>query len=363
MRTTRKFKRGGVVTIAMMAVVPSLSSSGVGAGGYNKPLRDGNWAGTMVVGAVVDASSGAAGIVITGSGKGGFDLALAGGAASGVYTLATASDLAINGPGLTGSVDQIGSIVGTLEGIAGFPILQPSQAHFDTNGSITSGGTETPINLGLDVPAGNLLSSQLVIAASSCSIASGTWAHEFKSAIEGAGGSAKLQGSWAAKFTGTEPGATDGVLADILARGEAIHSQWFDTGTFDAAALEQVLLDADTYALSAPVTDACSPGPDGTWASPLAGMVRRLLFAIGQSDSTTAEVFRFAVAAGLHTSVLPSVDGDGLAADLEVKSGVLLDAAIAAGNKADVLMILIAADSMGWDDQVATASEALKGMP
>jgi hypothetical protein len=275
-----------------------------------------------------------------------------------VYTLDINSDLVVNGPA-SGSVDQVGTIVGTLTGSASGPILTPGQAHFETTGKIG----DVDINRSTDIPGAVLTPSMLVIAASSCSTASGTWAQELKTTTEAKGASANIEGSWAATYTGTEPGATDTVLKDILGRGQAIYSQWLKTGVLDISGLETVLLDAERFASSAPVNDACTPGPDANWASPLAGLIRQLLYAIVTSDATTTEVLRFGLAAGVRTGVLPSGTGDGLGGELYLAVVSKLDEAIAAGNKADIVNLLIAADSMGWAELVAKANAALKGLP
>ncbi|MCU1395885.1 MAG: hypothetical protein JWM34_4313 [Ilumatobacteraceae bacterium] len=352
----------GCITIGLLAavvVMPSHPASAKGAGG---PLPDGHWAGTMSVGATIDFSQGGTGLITSGKGDGTFDLDLAGGTASGTYTLGASSDATEEGNGVTGDVSAAGAISGTLEGTSTGPILQPAGAHFDVTGSVTVNGYTVPVNQGHDFGPDDLISSTLVITSSSCTVASGTWAQEFKSAIQAGGGNVGMfQGSWAASYTGSGDAATASALQDLEDRGEAILTSWLANGTFDAEALESVLVDAEHFAVSGPKNDACHAATKGQWASPLAGLVQRLLGALANSSSTTAEDLRFGIAAGLRTGNLPSVD-DPIEGQLQTKASSLLDAAIASGSKTEIELIAISADSLGWDDLTDRAATALAAL-
>ncbi|MCU1364737.1 MAG: hypothetical protein JWN39_376, partial [Ilumatobacteraceae bacterium] len=89
--------------------------------------------------------------------------------------------------------------------------------------------------------------------------------------------------------------------------------------------------------------------------------VQRLLGALANSSSTTAEDLRAGVAAGLRTGNLPSTD-DPIEGQLQGKAQSLLDAAIASGSKTDIQLIAISADSLGWTDISDSASTALEGL-
>jgi hypothetical protein len=362
---TRPISRAASATAA--AALALLAAGGGGAGaaaphGAGGPLRDGNWHGTMAVGIGVDLSTGGAGIVASGSGDGEFRLGLAGGTASGDYALFATSTGTIDAGSTSAQATAAGTITGTLEGTATGPILQPGGAHFDVTGNVTVGDVNTPIATGVDLGPDQLVASTMVITRSSCTVAGGTWALEMAEGVAAGGGTVTdFSGSWAATFTGADPGATDSALTDILTRGEAQLDAWFANGTFDAAALEQVLVDAEHYAASAPAGDGCTNGR-GDWASPLAGLVERLLTALAHSPSTTAEDLRFGIGAGLRTDVLPSV-GETLEAEVMAKADELLEAAVAAGSSADLTLILMSADAMGWTDVAADATAALAALP
>ncbi len=353
--------RAALVLGSAMALLATQGHD-VHASGAGGPLRDGNWAGTMAVGVTIDFSTAGAGLIASGSGNGTFNLGLSGGTAAGDFVLGASSSASLEAQNTTGNADAVGAITGVLEGTASAPILQPQQAHIDVTGLVTVNGFDVPLDYAYDFGQDELLGSTMVITASSCTMASGTWAQELKASIEAAGASAtNFQGSWAARFVGATPGATDTALTDLLARGEAILSSWFATGDFDAEALGQVLIDAEHFAVSGPTTTGCSAGR-GSWSSPLSGLVERLLTAMAHSPSTTAEDLWFGVAAGLRKGNLPSV-GQPLEGELLTKATELLDLAIADGAASDVTMIAIAADSMGWTELSATATAALAAMP
>lgn len=344
-------------------VVVLVPSPGAEATGANGPLADGRWAGTMAVGATIDFSQGGTGLIAVGSGNGSFSMNLAGGTGTGDYVLGVSSDASLEGDGVTGEAGAVGGITGTLHGTSTGPILQPVQANIDVTGSVTVNGYTVPINQSFQFGPTDLISSTLIITSSSCTVASGTWAQEFASAIQAGGASlTRFQGSWAATYKGADPSATDAALNDIVARGEALLSSWLANGTFDAEALGTVLVDAEHFAISGPRNDACSATRKGQWASPLAGVVQRLLGALANSTSTTAEDLRFGVAAGLRTGNLPSID-DPIEGQLQTKASELLDLAIAGGSTTDIQLIAISADSLGWTDLSGRAADALDGQP
>lgn len=358
---TRRARAGlaiGAAAITALGATGSASAARTGAGG---PLRDGVWSGQLAVGATIDLSTGSVDVTASGEGTGQFSLFLAGGTATGEYHLGTSSESTVDADGATGEAVAVGAIDGTVNGTSTGPIMQPSQAHFDVTGSVTVGGFESPIATSLDLGATDLVASTLVITSSSCAVASGTWAEELAASVAAAGGTVtSFEGSWAATFTGTEPGVAEATLAELLERGETILAAWLAGGVFDSAAMEQVLIDAEHVAIAGPVDDACSRDHRSSWASPLAGMVERLLTAMAHSPSTTPEALRFGVAAGLRTGVLPSVEGP-VEADLLAKATSLLDAAVDADDAAGATLIAIAADAMGWTELSAAATEALGG--
>ena len=341
-----------------VAVLPALGADAKGAGG---PLRDGNWAGTMSIGATITIDNGSAAVVAQGSGNGTFALNLAGGTGTGDYILGGSSAASLESSNATGNANAVIAVTGELQGTGAAPILSPTQAHADVSGSVTVNGFDAPFDESFDFGPDDLLSSTLVITSSSCTYASGTWAQEFKSAIQASGVNVtSFQGSWAAAFKGATPGETDAALTDILDRGEAVLSSWFATGTFDAEELENVLVDAEHFAATRPKDEACSTGKPGDWSSPLAGLMQRILLAVANSTSTTPEALRFGIAAGLRTGVLPSIN-DPLEGELQNKAQELLDLAIAEGGTTGVTLIKISADSMGWTDLSNQASAALAG--
>ena len=353
-----KSTRLALAGLLAVAVLPAIGADAKGAGG---PLRDGNWAGTMSVGASLNFDSGSAALVAQGSGNGVFHLNVAAGTGHGDYTLSGSGSSALDATNASGHANAAVAITGEVQGTAAAPILAATQAHADVTGAVSVNGLEVPFNESLDFGAEDIISSTLVITASSCTYASGTWAQEIKSAIQASGANVtSFQGSWAAVFKGSTPGETDAALTDVLARGEAILSSWFADGTFDAEALEDVLIDAEHYAATGPKNDACSAGKSGDWSSPLAGLIQRVLLAMANSTSTTAENLRFGVAAGLRTGVLPSID-EPLEGELHTKAQELLDLAIAGGLTADIQLIEISADSMGWTDLSDQAAAAFGG--
>jgi len=354
-----KSTRLALAGLLAAAVLPAIgATSGAGAKGAAGPLRDGNWAGTMSVGATITIANGSAAVVAQGSGNGTFGLNLAGGTATGDYLLSGSSDASLESGDATGNANAVFAITGDMQGTSAAPILVPTQAHADVSGSVTVNGFDAPFDESFDFGPEDILSSTLVITASSCTFASGTWAQEFKDAAQAAGVSVtSFQGSWAARYKGATPGETDAALTDILDRGEAVLSSWFATGTFNAEELENVLVDAEHYAAAAPKSEACSPSNPGDWSSPLAGLVGRVLLAMANSTSTTAEDLRFGVAAGLRTGVLPSIN-DPLEGELHAKAQQLFDVADAGGLVTDLLLIEVTASSMGWTDLLEQAADA-----
>jgi hypothetical protein len=353
-----KRTRLAMTGLLAVAVLPAMGADANGAGG---PLRDGNWAGTIAIGATISVASGSTAVIAQGNGNGTFALDLAGGTGTGDYVLGGSSDASLESTDATGNANAVFAVTGEVQGTGGAPILAPTQAHADVSGAVSVNGFDAPFNESFDFGPEDILSSTLVITSSSCTFASGTWAQEFKSAIQASGVSVtSFQGSWAASYQGATPGATDAALTDILDRGEAILSAWFATGTFDAEALENVLVDAEHFAAAAPKTEACAGGKPSDWSSPLAGLISRVLLAMANSTSTTAEDLRFGVAAGLRTGVLPSID-EPLEGELHTKAQELLDLAIAGGHTADIQLIEISADSIGWTDLSEQAADAFGG--
>ena len=348
----------GLVTAAG-CLAAALPASGAGAAADVAPLRDGNWAGTMSVGAALDFSTGGTALVSTGSGRGRFHLLLTGGVGSGEYAVEATGSADLEATGSTGHATAVGSILGGVQGTASAPILVPGGAHFDVSGSVTVDGFTQPFQVPIDVGPEEMVPSSLVITSSSCTYASGTWAHEMEEAVQAAGAAVtRFQGSWAATYTGAAAAAPDAVLGDLLDSGEAVLSQWFATGTFDAEAMEQVLTDAEHHAVAAIPNEDCAAGAPLEWASPLGGMVDRLLTAMASSPSTTAEHIRFGVAAGLRTGVLPSIDSplEGL---LEAKATQIFEAAVEADDTASITLVAIAATAMHWTELASAATEAV----
>ena len=362
---THPFTRGAIRRGACLAAVGALSTTSLGgnaaASGAGGPLRDGNWSGTLAVGATIDFSREGVGLIASGSGNGTFDLTLAGGEATGGFTLGFASAATLESAGGTGDVVALGGIDGEVQGTASGPILAPLVGHADVTGTVTASGMQMPIDIGLDVGPEEMTASTMTITSSSCSVASGTWAQEMRDAAQAAGaGVTSFQGSWAATFAGASSSATNAALDDMLADGEALLLQWLGDGTFDVDALEQVLIAAEHFAATGPVDDGCDAASSGGWASPLAGLVDRLLTAAANSPATTAEILRFGVAAGLRTNTLPSVGDDSLEASLMAKASELLATAIAVDAQADIWLLAVTADSMGWTD-ISAAAAAAKG--
>ena len=358
----RFIPRVGAAALALAAGIGPVALFGgsAGASGAGGPLRDGNWNGTLSVGATVDFSQEGVELIAQGSGNGNFLLTLTGGTASGEYVLGASSAAILESEGSTGNANAVGAITGEMQGTATGPILAPTAARFDVSGSVTVDGFNVPFDLPLDFAPEEMTSSTRFITSSSCGIAAGTWAQEFRAAVEQAGGAVtSFQGSWAATYFGNNPGATDSVLEEMLARGEALLAQWIDSGTFDVAGLEQLLIDAEHFGAAGPTNDGCDSASDSSWASPLSGLVQRLLTAAAHSPSTTPEVLRFGIAAGLRTNTLPSVAPDTLEASLMTKASELLDAAIASDDGAGIFFIGVSADSMGWTDISAAAAAAM----
>ena len=346
-----KRTRLAMASLLAVAVLPVIgAATGADAKGAAGPLRDGNWAGTMSIGASISFDNGSAAAVAKGTGNGTFNLALDGGAATGDYVLAGSSSATLIGPETSGEADAVVGITGSLGGSASGPILQPVQGQADVTGSVSVNGFDTPFEQSLSFGPDDIIATTLKITRSSCTYASGTWAQEIKSAIQSAGVNVtSFQGSWAAVYKGGSAGAPDATLADILSRGEAILSQFVADGTLDVNDLSGVLTDAELYRAAGPKKDACSPKVSDDWASPLAGLIERLLGAVAHSPSTTGFTIWVATEAGTRAGVLPSA-GDSLEGDLHAKAQQVLDAAIANGGTSDITFIAIAANSMGWTD-------------
>jgi len=352
--------RLAVAGLLAVGVLPAMGADAKGAAG---PLRDGNWAGTMSVGATISFGSGSAAVIAQGSGNGHFNLTLAGGTGHGDYDLTGTGSSALEANGASGQANAVVSMTGEMQGTGAGPILAPAQAHADVSGSVSVNGFDTPFQESLDFGPDDMVASTLKITRSSCTYASGTWAQEIKSAIESAGASvSSFQGSWAAVYKGgATPDSADAALVDILSRGEAIVSMFAATGTFDSDALEYVLADAELYAASAQKNDACSPSTPNEWSSPLAGLVERLLSVMAYSKSTTVAHLMLGINVGVRTGVLPSVGDEPLEGEVKAKTAELLTQAIANGAEYDIVAILLDADFMGWTDLSEQALAGLAG--
>lgn len=358
-----KSTRLAMASLLAVGLLPAIgATTGADAKGAGGPLRDGNWAGTMTIGATISLGSGSAAVIAQGSGNGTFNLALNSGVGTGDYVLRGSSSATLEGNGTSGNANAAIGITGSMGGTGAGPILQPVQGHADVSGSVSVSGFETPFNESLDFGPDDILASTLKITSSSCTYASGTWAQEIKNAIQAAGVSVSaFQGSWAAVYKGgATPDAADAALVDILSRGEAIVSMFAASGTFDTDALEDVLADAELYAASAPKNEACSRTPD-EWSSPLAGLIERLLSVMSYSKSTTATDIMLGINVGVRTGVLPSTGDDPLEGEVKAKTAELLAQAIANGAEWDIVAIQIEADFLHWTDLSQQAIAALGG--
>jgi hypothetical protein len=352
-RTTRTNARRLVGAVAIAGVlVPVLQ--GTASAKPGGPLRDGHWDGALAVSAVAGDAGNGGSVKLQSASAGELSLDVIGGASSGTYRIDVMTTATFIGtPG--GSVDQVGIITGEIQGTASLPFLQPLSAEYVTKGTVGEHDVSGHMS------ASYTFGSDLVIVASSCSTASGTWAHPFGPAVVAEGmDAASIHGTWAATFTGANAPKTNAVLAGILTRGNAIYQSWLDTTAFDVDALEQLLTDAEMFAANAPVSDACTRRDQ--WASALAGMMRNLLAALSDSPSTSALLMRYGLAAGIRTATLPSIDGDGMEAALHGKMVTILDEAIALGNSFDIQQVLIGALSMGWSDIANKAGAAWKAL-
>src|SRR5688572_458629 len=85
--------------LAGALVAATLGGGSAGASGADGPLRDGNWSGTLAVGATIDFSQSGVGVVTSGEGNGSFDLLVAGGIAGGTWALGASSTASVEATG------------------------------------------------------------------------------------------------------------------------------------------------------------------------------------------------------------------------------------------------------------------------
>lgn len=341
-----------LLTLCLVGTVAA-SASTVRAGTDEPPrFADGSWKGTMVwVGSVALPSAAA-----SGGSDGQFDATFAGGLPSGSFSFTG------TGQGSSSSVTATLSITvhGSIEGTAEAPLLVGSSGSM--SGTAYSSGIEVPI----DVPlAGSLGSAPLTIVHADCDMVTGNFSAQIDTLAEqvgSMGGSLDIsEAKWFAKRSGTD-GATDAdqlqVANQLVTDGMAIVAS-IELGTFDAAALQDLLHRSANFAASIEHNADCGIGDEGHFSSVVAGVVTDVLNAmLDRADSFTAAQFQSATVAGLAAGVLGSGSGES-GAQLRTK---LLDAflvkltqAIADGDQDAMFAVAVAAGALHDTELAAQA--------
>jgi len=340
--------RGHTVRLLMtlgLAGAVAASASTVRAGADDPPrFADGSWKGTMVWAGKVALPSASA----SGGSDGQFDVTFAGGLPSGTFSFTG------NGQGSSATATATLSITvnGSVEGTADSPQLVGSSGSI--SGTAYTSGFEVPIDIPL---AGSLGSAELTITHADCDMVTGNFYPQVDALAEqvaAMGGSLDIsEAKWFAKRAGSE-GATDAdqlqVADQLVTDGLAIVTA-IDLGTFDAAALEDLLHRANQFALSIEHNADCGIGDEGHFSSVVAGVVTDVLNAmLDHPDSFTAAQFQWATIAGLGAGVLGSGSG---ASGAELRTKLLdvflvkLTEAIANGDQDAMYYIAVVAGVLG----------------
>lgn len=312
---------------------------------------DGQWEGTMVWEASVKFPDAAGSGVSSGS----FSVQFSGGIPTGEFTYT--ADGSGETPDARAEIVLTGS--GAFGGTASEPVLLPQSGQ--VTGTVDVFGVDTfPVEVTFG--AGDFTDLPLDITTAGCSFATGLFTTQIArldETIGGIGGSFIVpRAHWSANRVG-EGGATSAdqmaTLNQLVADGVAI-SLAIDDGTYDAAALRQLLRRAEEYAAGISRNASCGIDSPGHFTTAVAGVVTEILTKmVANEELFDAQQFWSAVLAGVESGAVGSnagPAGEALTLDLRNALWSKFSAAVAGANAVDLYAIHYAALSLG-DEELA----------
>lgn len=316
-------------------------------------FSDGHWQGTVRWQATLTGS----GLVAEGLADGSFEVQWSAGQPSGVV---------IGSGSGSSTVDDIGGATLVYDFSASFAGAPDAPSlvgeHFSVSGIATVEGLGA-VPVDFTFGRGELGTVPLDVRAASCTTISGDFASHIANAsatVASVGVFSAPIAFWTAVRTGDGAGLADEQLAtmnELLAEADAIE-QGILAGSFDADELAALLIRAQQFSYSLTRGADCGR-PASAYAHALSGMVTRILDAMLASPGQfETREWVFAVYAAAASGVIgpgSGAKGAGYVAQIVPILQALVDLEFADGDTADLLRIVIAAQTLGDDDLLSDA--------
>jgi hypothetical protein len=344
----------GVLALVVCLVASYSAPLHAGRPDERRPgFADGEWVGDMVAGFGFSIEGGAGGS----TGGGVFSLHVDGGTVTaGNYEASATGSFRSEAPPATGEGTFTGS--GAISGSAEEPIIENLAAR--VQGVVTVNGVSAPVNF--DVSGGSMV---ITILSATCSVVIGTVEPEVRAAVAGTVSITSLSSRFVATRVSasgrerTEDFSTE--VIGLITAGDAFVTS-VAGGSFDRAALLDLLQRAEHLAETIPRNRRCRTAGAGDHLSTVAAVVRNLLeVMIANPDAYGATELRAALEAAVRTGLAGPSGDPTLLADVRGVLGDQLDAAIAAGDDVDASILGAAANMMGWRAEAGRAASAIGG--
>jgi hypothetical protein len=257
--------------------------------------------------------------------------------------------------GGNGEIQASGTIIGT----AVEPVLRGESAVF--TGSATVQGFTVPFSF--SAGAAELVPAPMVIESATCSQVVGDFTQQFEAALTAEGFATNLYGRFVAIRAGdADPGA-EALLSDLMTAADDL-VQAAAAGDVDAASLIEVVERAEDFSVGLKKNADCGIiGNPGAFNTALTGLIRDLLeTVITNPDAFTTgdlvELLSIGVRVGaVGQGAVDQATSDKIIGNFKNIFSDRIDAALAAGDEAELQLLLIAANMFGWNDLVNKATK------
>jgi hypothetical protein len=348
------------IAAAAALLVTLLAPAAVARAGTQDPkalrFADGAYQGSLVY--TGDLTFGGGGAAASGSGP--LSLTVnAGTVAIGSFVFVAAADSVT--PDATATATA--TIEGIIDGPSDKPVLRGSSGTFA--GTATSQGFQVPFSFSFG--AAELRPASMNIDSASCTLVSGDFVQEYSSELSAAGIPNSLYGRFTAVRTGDAPlpNQPEVIMAELLAQASELAQQALN-GALDTARLLTVVEQAESFSTSLAKNSDCGFISDaGAFNTVITSVIQDLLDLVTQDPDafTTAELAEL-LSIGLRVGAVGEGAINQAASDKIIGNfkGIFsdrLDAAITAGDEAEIKAILLVAITFGWSDLVAGSEDAL----
>jgi hypothetical protein len=337
---------------AIVAVLMLTVATPVRAGQPDLRFPDGGYTGTIVYTGEISMP----GVFAFGGINGPLLLEVNGGSVvDGSFQLAGSAASTVTGGGANGTID----VSGIIDGNAVQPVMRGQSASF--SGTASAEGFVIPFSISFG--AGDMQPAPMAIESATCSQVVGDFTQQFEAALSAQGFATNLYGRFVAIRQGdADPGA-EALLSDLVTAADELVKA-AATGNVDAAALIEVVERAEDFSVGLKKNADCGiVGNPGAFNTALTGLIRDLLeTVITNPDAFTTGDLVLLLSIGVRVGAVGqgAVDqatSDKITGNFKDIFSDRIDAAIAAGDEAELKLLVLAASMFGWNDLVNKATK------